>query len=262
MPLWRATAIHGWKGANINMPDIQILPDAAALARAAADHVVMLAAGAIAERQRFSLGLSGGSTPSALFTLLASAGFAGRIDWNRVHVFWGDERCVPPDHPDSNYRMARETLLDHVPLPEANIHRMHGEMVPAQAAADYERDLQSFFGADDLPRFDLLLQGLGDDGHTASLFPGTTALHERKRRVVENYVPRLGAWRITLTVPVINAAANVVFLVEGAKKSGALRAVLQGPYQPDVYPSQFIQPVDGRLLWLVNQDAAAQLDGG
>lgn len=244
------------------MPDIQILPDAAALARAAADHVAMLAAGAMAERQRFSLGLSGGSTPRALFMLLASAGFAGQIDWSRVHVFWGDERCVPPDHLDSNYYMARETLLNHVPLPEANIHRIQGEMVPAQAATDYERDLQSFFGADDLPRFDLLLQGMGDDGHTASLFPGTTALRERKRRVVENYVPRLGVWRITLTVPVINAAANIVFLVEGANKASTLRAVLQGPYQPDVYPSQFIQPANGHLLWMVDQAAAAQLDSG
>jgi 6-phosphogluconolactonase len=243
------------------MSQIEIFPDPPALARAAAERFVGLAADAIAASGRFSVGLSGGSTPRALFALLATAEIAGRVDWSNMHVFWGDERCVPPDHPDSNYGMARELLLDHVPLPAENIHRMHGETEPEQAAVEYEQILRNFFAGENpaQPRFDVLLQGMGEDGHTASLFPGTRALYERARWVLENYVPRLDMWRITLTTTAINAAAHVIFLVEGPNKAETLRAVLRGPHQPEKYPAQSVQPVQGDLTWMIDQAAAAGL---
>jgi 6-phosphogluconolactonase len=243
------------------MNHIEIYRDQAALARATAERVVSLAAEAITARGQFSVGLSGGSTPRGLFSLLATDEFAARMEWAQVHVFWGDERCVPPDHPDSNYRMAREALLDHVPLTEENICRMRGEIEPEQAAAEYEQVLRVFFAREDppLPRFDLLLQGMGDDGHTASLFPGTRALYEQTRWVLENYVPELAMWRITLTPVAINAASNVIFLVAGRSKAEPLHAVLRGAYQPEKYPSQLIQPVDGQLAWMVDEAAAALL---
>ncbi len=249
------------------MINVQVFENAGQLARAAADHIVTQAAAAITARDRFSLGLSGGSTPRALLTLLASDDYAHRLDWSRIHVFWGDERCVPPDHPESNFRMAREALLDHVPIPSTHIHRMRGEIAPAHAAADYEADLRRFFTTtdsasnvgDDVPRFDLLLQGMGEDGHTASLFPGTAALNEVGRWVTENFVPRLEAWRITLTVPAINAARQVIFLVTGAAKAETLAEVLHGDYQPEVYPAQLVRPVDGELIWMVDEAAAAHI---
>ena len=247
------------------MTDIRVFPDSAALAQAAAERVVSLVTDAVSARGRFSIGLSGGSTPRALYTLLASDETARRIDWGHVHVFWSDERCVAPDHSQSNYRMARETLLDQVALPKGNVHRMRGEIDPVQAADDYEQALHAFFrepvGQQHLPqpRFDLLLLGMGDDGHTASLFPGTPALREPLRWVVENRVEKLDAWRITLTPVAINAAAAVVFLVTGEDKAATLRAVLKGPRQPEKYPSQLIHPDHGDLTWMVDAAAAAQL---
>lgn len=242
------------------MSEIVVFPDQPALVEATAEHIARLAEAAIMARGRFSIGLSGGSTPRPVFQRLAAEPLRSRIAWQRVHVFWGDERTVPPDDPDSNYGMARDALLEHVPLPAANIYRMKGELDPAAAAEDYAAVLRTFFGADGLPRFDLLLQGMGADGHTASLFPGTAALHEQRAWVVANRVPKLDTWRLTLTVPVINAAANITFLVAGADKAPALRAVLEGDPQPDAYPSQRIQPVDGALRWYVDTAAAAQLE--
>jgi len=249
------------------MAEIRTYPDAASLARAAAEHFVTLTTAAIATHGQFVVVLSGGSTPRATYTLLASDEFAGRVDWPRVHIFWGDERCVPPDHPESNYRMARETLLDHVPLPTRNVHRLPDEMEPEQAAGEYERTLRSFFAQqprgketrDDgpTPRFDLVLLGMGEDGHTASLFHGTAALHEQTRWVVAHYVDKLSAWRVTLTPVAINAAAHVTFVVSGAGKAERLREVLDGPHQPDVLPAQIVRPTDGRLLWLADAAAAA-----
>ncbi len=245
------------------MNEIEVCPDPQHLARVAAGHIARIAAEVIAVRGRFTIGLPGGSTPRLLFTLLSNLPWVRRIDWAHVHVFWGDERCVPPDHPDSNYRLAYETLLHHVPVPTEQIHRISGELPPAEAARSYEQTLRAFFpedaSANPQPRFDLLLLGLGDDGHTASLFPGTLALTETTRWVVENYVPRLDAWRITLTAPAINAAAHVIFLVSGAAKAEALQAVLRGPFRPSAYPAQLIQPRAGQLLWLVDQAAAALL---
>ncbi len=239
--------------------EIDVYPDPDRLADAAAARIIALAAGAIAAHRHFSIGLSGGSTPRLLFKRLAAE--PARIDWAHVHIFWGDERHVPPDHPDSNYRLARETLLDHVPVPAENIYRVRTETEPEQAAAEYEQILRMFFAEErpPQPRFDVLLQGLGDDGHTASLFPDTHALHERTRWVLENYVPRLSSWRITLTAPAINAAAHVIFLVSGASKADALHAVLRGPYQPQLYPAQLVSQVNGQLLWMVDRAAAARL---
>lgn len=240
------------------MPQVKICPDATALARSAAEHFVELAGEAVHARGRFAVALSGGSTPKTMYSLLATSEFAARIDWTRVYIFWGDERCVAPEHPDSNYRMAREALLDHVPIPVDNVHRIQGEMEPAQAAGEYERMLRVFF-TQGQPRFDLILLGMGDDGHTASLFPGTAAIHEPTRWVAAHLVSKLNAWRVTLTPVVINAAANVIFVVSGAGKAGRLSQVLTGPYQPDVLPSQVVQPAGGHLLWLLDADAAVQL---
>jgi 6-phosphogluconolactonase len=251
------------------MNEFRVYPDADSLARAAAEHFTNLATEAMAARGRFVVALSGGSTPRTTYALLASDEFAGRVDWPRVHVFWGDERCVPPDHSDSNYRMARETLLDHVPLPTRNVHRLPDEMEPEQAAGEYERTLRSFFAQQPrgketrdgkpIPRFDLVLLGMGEDGHTASLFPGTAALHEQTRWVVAHYVDKLSAWRVTLTPVAINAAAHVTFLVSGAGKAERLREVLDGQHQPDVLPAQIVRPTDGRLLWLADAAAAVHV---
>ncbi|GAB4435832.1 MAG: 6-phosphogluconolactonase [Anaerolineae bacterium] len=236
---------------------VEVYPDSEALAHGAATHFVRLAAAAIAEHGRFSVALAGGSTPEAMHRALASEAFAPRVDWERVHVFWGDERCVPPDHAESNYRMARETLLDGVPIPARNVHRMRAEIGPEAAADEYEAALRAFFGADGPPRLDLIFLGMGDDGHTASLFPGTAAVHETAGWVAAHHVAKLGAWRVTLTPAVLNAAANVIFLVAGAHKAARLREVLHGPYQPDALPAQVVKPAAGRLLWLVDQAAVA-----
>jgi len=247
------------------MREVRVHPDAASLAQAAAEHFATLAAEAIADRGRFAVALAGGSTPRATYALLATDAFAARVDWPRVHVFWGDARCVPPDHPDSNYRMARETLLDHVPLPAGNVHRIPCEREPEQAAAAYERTLRAFFARHPegpIPRFDLVLLGMGNDGHIASLFPGTAALHEQTRWVMAHYVDKLRAWRLTLTPIAINAAANVIFIVSGAGKAERLRQVLAGPYQPDLLPAQIVRPDSGRLLWLVDAAAAVHLREG
>src|SRR3569833_54236 len=200
-------------------------PSLVAGTAASADALVTAAAQAIAARGRFLLVLSGGSAPKALFELLATPPYAGRVDWTRTHVFWGDERCVPPDDRSSNYRMAREALLDKVPISPEAIHRMRGEDPPQQAAAAYEADLSALFGGG-APRFDVVQLGLGDNGHTATLFPGRTAVRETSRWVVAEYVGEVKMWRITMTPPLLNAAARVQFLVVGADKAAMLKRVL------------------------------------
>lgn len=240
------------------MAEIVRYTDAEALARAAAQQVVLLAQQAISTRGHFSIVLSGGSTPRMLYEALARLPFRDQIDWQNTHVFWGDERCVPPDHADSNYHMAHKALLTHVPVDTKQIHRLRGEDAPDLAASTYETALKRFF-APQSPQFDLILLGLGDDGHTASLFPGTTALHEETRWVAANYVPKLAAWRLTLTPHVINQAAAIVFLVVGEGKADILREVVHGPYQPELYPAQRIEPETGRLIWMVDEAAASLL---
>lgn len=233
--------------------------DAAALAQKAADTFRQMAQETIAQHGRFTVALSGGSTPKAMFALLASEPYRNEIDWAHVYIFWGDERCVPPEHPDSNYRMTNEALLSHVALPPQNVFRLHGEDDPATAARAYSAELRQFFQTASSPRFDLVFLGLGADGHTASLFPGTTALHAGANEIaVENYVEKLKTYRLTLTAATINQAQTIVFLIGGADKAATLKAVLQGAYQPDLYPSQLIQPVNGTLIWMVDEAASAE----
>jgi 6-phosphogluconolactonase len=239
------------------MAEVEICADDDALMTAAAETVVRSAAEAIEEAGQSTIALSGGTTPKRLYQLLATPGYASRIDWLRVHVFFGDERCVPPNDPASNYRMAREALLDRVPLPPTNVHRMRGEADPAVGAADYERELRTVLGA--RSRLDLVLLGMGDNGHTASLFPGLTAVREHERWVVAEYVAEVGMWRLTLTPATINAAAEVVFLVSGAGKADMLARVVDGPRQPDQLPAQVVAPTNGQLRWLVDAAAAAKL---
>jgi 6-phosphogluconolactonase len=242
---------------------IEIVPDALALARAVADLVAARAAEAIAKRSRFTLALAGGSTPTAAYRLLAG-GLGEQIDWARVLVFWGDERCVPPDDPQSNYRMARDALLDHVPIPAASVHRIRGELEPRVAAEEYERLLKALLGTKsgaDAPRsgLDLVLLGLGENGHTASLFPGKRAVHEARHWAMAEYIEAVAMWRVTLTPVMLNAASEVVFVAAGEAKAGTLRAVLEGPFVPDQLPAQAVRPDPGRLSWLVDAAAASRL---
>jgi 6-phosphogluconolactonase len=239
--------------------DLRVVPSADDVARAGADIVRAAAQEAVRRRGRFTIALSGGNTPRALYALLAAPPFGGEIDWAATQVFWSDERCVPPDHPDSNYRMAREALLDRVPLPAANVHRLRGELpVPQQAAQEYRTELQVVFGKTALPRFDLLLLGLGEEGHTASLFPGVPVPADPNITVAAVFVPKVNTWRLTMTLPVLNAAAQVVFLVAGEAKQAALRALIQGPRSLDL-PAQRVLPTDGVLTVLADQAAASAL---
>jgi 6-phosphogluconolactonase len=241
---------------------VSIFDDAASLATAAAERFVATAQAAVAARHRFSVALSGGSTPRALYSLLAAPPYHDQIDWRRAWIFWGDERTVPPNDPQSNYRMAREALLFHVAVPATQVFRMLGELAdPATAAALYEVNLRRAFALapGELPRFDLVLLGLGPDGHTASLFPHTSALHVADRLAVANRVEQLSTTRITLTAPVLNNAAQVLFLVSGSDKAAPLAHVLQGPRQRDDVPAQLIAPTHGEVIWMVDRAAAAQL---
>lgn len=237
--------------------EVKIVPDNATLARAAAQEFHRVVERAVDERGRFSVALSGGNTPRSVYALLANQ--HKELPWDRVHIFFGDERAVPPQHPDSNFRMASESLLSLVPIPGKNVHRIRAELDPESAAQDYEGQLREFFHltANDWPRFDLVLLGLGDDGHTASLFPGTVALSERSRIVATNWVEKLQSFRITLTFPVLNHAAEVIFLVSGESKAQILSDVLRPGAKR--YPAQSVSPESGRLLWLADQDAARLL---
>jgi 6-phosphogluconolactonase len=246
------------------MPKITVYPDNDSLVKGATDYIAGLATRAIAERGRFTLALSGGNTPKPVYALLATPEYRDRIDWSKVLIFFGDERCVPPGDPQSNYQMVKTALLDHVPLPPDNIFRIRGEDPPEKAAADYTDALQNIFGGDPVAGappegFDLNLLGMGDNGHTASLFPGLAAVTETFRWVMALYVEVVGMWRVTMTPVVINASRKVAFLVSGAGKAGVLQRVLEGPYEPVVLPSQIIKPVSGELHWLLDEAAAAKL---
>jgi len=242
-------------------PELLILDDPPSLFRAAAQEFVWQATAAVKANGRFTVALSGGSTPKSLFTLLASKD-RDRLPWTRMFFFWGDERHVPPHHPDSNYRMAYEALLSKVPVPEENIFRVPAENPDAnRAAADYEQTVRNFFqlSAGAFPRFDLILLGMGPDGHTASLFPGTTALEEKSRLVVANWVEKFKTHRITLTLPVLNQAGVVDFLVSGPDKAETLKEVLEGDEPAELFPSKLIRPTNGRLIWMVDRAAASAL---
>jgi len=241
----------------------RVFPTPAATAKAAAQLFLDAVVGAAAARGVARIAISGGTTPKAMFALLADpAGpFLKQVPWDKIELYWVDERCVPPDNAESNYRMTKEAMLSKVPLPAERVHRMEGELEPEVAAARYESMIRNTFKLEgaQTPTFDLVLLGMGDDGHTASLFPHTEALNEMSHIAVPNHVPQKDTWRITLTWPVINQGKEVAFLIEGAAKAQVLHDVLMGPYQPDTYPSQIIRPASGRLTLLLDRAAAAKL---
>ncbi len=237
---------------------VRRLPTPADLFRGAADEFVRVGHAAIAGNGRFTVALSGGSTPRSLYSLLAKD--YADFSWSRTHLFFGDERHVPPNHPDSNYRMVNEALLSKVPIPAANLYRVRAEMPDAAAAAlDYEENLRSFFQLQPggFPRFDLILLGLGPDGHTASLFPDSEGLKEQSRLVIANWVEKFKTHRITFTFPVLNHATDVMFLASGADKADMVHQVLEGRNTPP-FPAQEVQP-EGRLIWMLDEAAAAKL---
>ena len=233
---------------------VEIYETPEGLAEAAARAFVERSAEAVSQRGRFAVVLAGGSTPKATYEVLARD-HAEDVDWPNVHVFFGDERTVPPDHEDSNYRMAREAMLDLLPV--GSVHRMRGELPPEEAAASYEEELKGFFGGD-LPVLDLVMLGIGEDGHTASLFPETSALEVTDRLVVANPVLKLETTRLTLTAPVLNAAREVRFLVAGEGKAGALAEILEGDADPRAYPAKLVRP-SGGPTWMVDRAAARSL---
>ena len=246
-------------------PIIRVFPDAEAVSRAAAEEFVRRASDAVAARGRFTVALSGGSTPKHLYELLAAPALRGQVDWNRVEVFWGDERCVPPDDPESNVHMARAAMLSHLPIPPERVHRMEAERPDHDAAArDYQATIARVFGHDadgPPPAFDLILLGMGPDGHTASLFPHNPALDEKTRWAVAVHdAPKPPPDRMTLTYPVLNAAYEVLFLVAGADKADRLAEVLEGPPDAKRLPSQGVRPENGRLAWFLDRPAAARLN--
>jgi 6-phosphogluconolactonase len=243
--------------------EIRILADANSIAQTAAAEFLDAAQGAIREKGSFSIALAGGSTPKALYGLLAGNPLLqAKVPWSKIQFFFGDERHVPPDHAESNFRMAKEAMLAKAPIDPKQVHRIKAEKRnAAEAAVQYEDDLRASFGlaADQLPGFDLVLLGMGPEGHTASLFPGTKALKEERRLVVSNWVGKLYTDRITLTPPVLNNATRVIFMVHGEEKAPALKAVLEGPYEPEQLPAQLIRPKLGKVLWLVDPSAASML---
>jgi 6-phosphogluconolactonase len=244
--------------------EVRTLTTPQELFEAAAEEVVRTANEAVTQRGRFAIALSGGSTPKNLYNLLATNARTA-LPWDRMFFFWGDERHVSPVDPDSNYRMADETMLSKIPVAAGNVFRIKAENPDAGAVAEaYEQTLRKFFALEpgQFPRFDLILLGMGPDGHTASLFPGTRALQEKSRLVVANWVDKMKGSRISLTLPVLNAAAAVAFLVSGTDKAPALHAVLESEAPGEQYPAKLVRPSDGKLIWLIDRAAASQLSAG
>jgi 6-phosphogluconolactonase len=246
--------------------EIRILADAAAIAKRAAQEFVQAAAAAVRERGAFNVALAGGSTPKSLYSLLATdPTLRSQVSWEKLHLFFGDERHVGPGDPDSNFRMATEAMISRVPLAKDHVARIKGEYPDTEEAArEYEQALQSYFKLKpgEYPRFDLLFAGMGNEGHTLSLFPGTKALHADGRIVVRNWIGKLYTDRITLTGSAASNASRILFMVTGADKAPALKAVLEGPYEPEQLPAQLLQPKNGKLLWLVDAAAGSMLTTG
>ena len=244
------------------MGNAQVLihADARAASRAAAESFAEVARRAVEARGRFSVALSGGSAPRETYRLLGEEPFRSTVPWVGVHLFWGDERCVPPGHPRSNFAMAREAFIACVPIPPANVHRMRGELSPADGAEQYRAELEAFFGPG-VPRFDLVHLGVGPDAHTCSLFPFDPLLRERERTVGNAILKSLGEPRISLTAPVVNAAARVEVLALGKDKAAVVRKALVGPIDPFRLPIQLIRPIDGEMVWMLDEAAAARLKG-
>ncbi|HLW46823.1 MAG TPA: 6-phosphogluconolactonase [bacterium] len=243
-------------------PEVVVFPDLDAAAAEAAERIASICDRAVASRGACAIALSGGDSPKPLFARLAAEPYRRRMPWERLQVFWSDERCVPPDDPRSNYKLAHDLLLAKVPVPKGQIFRMPGGAAdPPAAAAAYEQTLRAHLPAtaDGWPRFDIVLLGLGANAHTASLFPRTAAVRERDRAVVAQFVDEVGMWRMTLTVPVLRRAADTLFLVAGASKAEAVRAALEGPPNGDEVPASLIRPLDGRVAWLLDAAAASAL---
>ena len=239
---------------------IAVYPDTNTLSQQAAQFIVRLANESIVTRGRFSIALSGGSTPKVLYGLLGSEPYRDQIDWSKVDIFWSDERCVPPDSADSNYHMAREVLLSRVPLSPQQVHRMPADQPDHDAAAQaYTHEMQQSFSTEGIPRFDLIQLGMGPEGHTASLFPHQASLHEQQRLVMYVNVPKPPPPRLTFTPPILNAARHVLFLVTGAEKADAVQAVLEGEYNPEEYPAQIVRPASGDVVWMLDEAAAGKL---
>lgn len=236
--------------------EVEIFPDVETLNEAAASLIVEIGSRNLQSNDKFSIALAGGSTPTALYQLLASDEFKNQLDWSKTLVFFGDERCVSPDAAESNYRMANDALLARVPLPPENIFRLRGEIEPEKSAAEYEAVIKKTLGDD--ARFDLILLGIGDDGHTASLFPQTGALRETEKLVAANWVEKLNANRLTLTFRAINSAKNVLFLVAGAKKAETVKRVFSG--ETIDLPAGLVKPEDGKCVWLLDKNAASLLE--
>ncbi|HEY6953172.1 MAG TPA: 6-phosphogluconolactonase [Bacteroidota bacterium] len=227
-------------------------------ARAAAGHVVQTLSRAVAQRGKASLVLAGGETPRRVYQLLALPPLSNMLAWDRCHFYFGDERMVPPDHPDSNFGMARGELFGHLRIPEENVHRIRGEQPPEQAAREYADDLLALFSGS-LPRFDCVMLGVGEDGHTASLFPGTDVLKEKRKNVSALFVPRLNTWRVTLTFPVINNAREILFLAGGARKASIVRKVIESAAPSSEIPATMVRPHDGDLQWFLDAEAASHI---
>lgn len=236
--------------------NILICLDEKAASREAAERFTCAAIASVAKRGVFFVAVSGGSSPRGMYEALASREFAELIPWSRTELFFTDERCVPPESEESNYRLVSKLLLSTVPIPEPNIHRFRGEDPPEVAAEEYEREIHSVM---DDSRFDLMVLGMGQDTHTASLFPHSPALHEGGRHAAANYVEKLGAHRLTLTIPTINHAESIIVLAFGSEKADALATALSGPVDPDAHPIQAIRPIHGHMLWIVDQACASKL---
>lgn len=241
---------------RINNARVEVWRDLDELSERAAELLIGVARESISDRERFTLALSGGATPKALYRLLATNAKSTRIPWKQTHLFWTDERCVPPDDSQSNYRMAHETLLAHVNVPSDQVHRMRGEDEPDLAAKAYASELEDCFGSGD-PRFSLILLGMGDDGHTASLFPGSSALADTSNMVAANFVEKLSAHRLTMTLRTLNAASTIIFIVSGESKAKALGTVFNSKNQDSrALPASLVKPIRGELVWLLDEPAA------
>ncbi|PWT75281.1 MAG: 6-phosphogluconolactonase [Bacteroidetes bacterium] len=241
---------------------LKVFANSDELSKAAAQWIASDIASTLAERDRYTIALSGGSTPKKLHELLAGAPFKDSIAWNKMHVFWGDERAVPFEDDRNNAKMAYDTLLDHVPIPPSQIHIMRTDIAPEQSAIEYEKILHRYFPSLESKSdfsFDLVILGMGDDGHTLSLFPGTKAVHEEKSWAIAFYLQAQNMFRITLTKTIVNRSSCILFLATGSNKAHALKEVLEGNYNPDKYPSQVIRPVDGKVFWFVDEPAAEGL---
>lgn len=239
---------------------LKILPNYSTMARYSAERIVRMINATLEYNETFSIALAGGNTPHRIYQVIGTM-FARLVDWSRVHIWWGDERCVPMHDKQSNYRKANETLLNKIKIPAENIHRIRGEDDPKEAAKKYEDELKTFFEGEDI-LFDLTLLGLGEDGHTASLFPHTDALFEKERWVIAHHVEEKGdLWRVTLTPPTILKSGNIMFMVLGRRKANALKAVLDSEYQPDVYPAQLIEKGGHEhVVWVVDKSAATKIN--